>query len=559
MDNKNAKKWIKLHSKGQSLKMGILIVSNVLFSLLSVLFAIAVKIIIDGATNLDAVAGRTSIIKGSILIGSIVLLQFVFRIIINYLVDHIKGKLEIAFKSHLFGDILKKNYQKITDYHSGDLLNRLNTDVAVVADGVTTIVPNVVSATCRLICAIVAIVILDWIFACVFVVAGLLVYLTLTLMRAKLKSFHKQSQATSGKTHSFMQETIENLLAVKVFSANKNVTDNADNLQRENFDVKMKRAKYSVGGHAIYNMIFSLGYIFALIYGAFKIYNGVLGYGSLSAILQLVNNVQVPFASLSNVIPKYYAMLASAERILEIESIENEDQSLLENRDFVYQNLKDIIVNDLKFSYDKEIILQDASLTISKGDRVLIEGESGIGKSTFIKLLLDVYKPESGNLVLNCDDTQIPISETTRNLFSYVPQQNLLFSGTLYDNLTFINKTATEEQINNALKISCADEFVSDIKGGLDAKVGENGLGLSEGQIQRVAIARAIISGAPVMLLDESTSALDETTEKKILYNLNTLKDKTLILISHKKTAREICNKVIKIQDKKFLDPRKLR
>ena len=554
MDNKSAKKWIKLHSKGQSVKMGILIVSNVLFSLLSVLFALAVKIIIDGATDLDAVAGRASIIKGSILIGSIVVLQFVFRIVINYLIDHIKGKLEIAYKTHLFGDILKKNYQKITDYHSGDLLNRLNNDVAVVSDGVTTIVPNVVSATCRLVCAIVAIVILDWVFAIVFVVAGLLVYLTLTLMRAKLKTFHKQSQSTSGKTHSFMQETIENLLAVKVFSANKNVTEKADSLQREHFDIKMKRAKYSVGGHAVYNMIFSLGYIFALIYGAFKIYNGVLGYGSLSAILQLVNNVQVPFASLSNVIPKYYAMMASAERILDIENIENEEQELLEDRDFVYENLKNISALNINFSYDKETVLEDASLTINKGDCILIEGESGIGKSTFIKLLLGVYKPEQGSLMVNCTDSQYDLGEKTRNLFTYVPQQNLLFSGTLYDNLTFINKNATEEQILNALKISCAEEFVNDIKGGLNAKVGENGLGLSEGQIQRIAIARAVISCAPIMLLDESTSALDEKTEKRVLNNLKNLPNKTLILISHKKSAREICNRIIKIQDKKLVE-----
>ena len=553
MDNKTAKKWIKLHSKGQSLKMGILIVSNVLFSLLSVLFAIAVKIIIDGATNVDPIIGKANIIKGSILIGSIVLLQFVFRVVINYLVDHIKGKLEIAYKSHLFGDILKKNYQKITAYHSGDLLNRLNNDVTVVSDAVTTIVPNVVSAVCRLVCAVVAIVILDWVFAIAFVVAGLLVYVTLTLMRTKLKNFHKQSQTTNGKTHSFMQETIENLLAVKVFSANKNVTEKSDKLQSDNFDIKMKRAKYSVTGHAIYNMIFSLGYIFALIYGAFKIFNGVLGYGSLSAILQLVNNVQVPFASLSNVIPKYYAMLASAERILEIENIENEQQVLLENRDLVYNDLQSITINDLTFAYDKEVVLSNANLVINKGERVLIEGESGIGKSTFIKLLLGVYKPCSGELVLNGKDFKYQVGEQTRNLFSYVPQQNLLFSGTIYDNLTFINENATIEQINNALKISCADEFVSELSDGLNTKVGENGLGLSEGQIQRIAIARAIISGAPVMLLDESTSALDHQTERKLLENLKNLQEKTIIFISHKTSAREICNKIIKIQDKNFV------
>lgn len=554
MDNKNAKKWIKLHSKQQSVKMGVLIVCNVLFSLLSVLFAVAVKTIIDGATNTDSVVGKTEIIKGSVGILCIVVLQFVFRIVINYLIDHIKGKLEIAYKSHIFNDVLKKNYQKISAYHSGDIMNRINNDVTVISDAYTTVIPSVISAVFRLVCAVIAIVILDWIFATVFIVAGLLVFLTLTLMRAKLKSFHKDVQSTGGKVHSFMQETVENLLAVKVFSANKNISEKSDCLQQDNFQVKMKRSKYSVTGHAVYNMIFSLGYIFALIYGAVKIYKGLLSYGSLSAILQLVNNVQVPFASLSGVFPKYYGMMASAERILEIENIEDEDFNDGLDRNEVYDKLNFISASELDFSYDKEWVLSGANLTVNKGDFVMIEGASGIGKSTFIKLLLGVYKPSSGKLVLNCKDGEYAVDENTRKLFSYVPQQNLLFSGTLYDNLTFIKKDATKEEIDSALKLSCADGFVNLLPDGLDTKVGENGLGLSEGQIQRIAIARAVISGAPVLLLDESTSALDENTEKRLLSNLSSLNNKTLIIISHRNSAKDICNRVIRIQDKKFVE-----
>lgn len=554
MDNKNAKRWIKLHSKQQSVKMGVLIVCNVLFSLLSVLFAVAVKTIIDGATNTDSAVGKTQIIKGSVGILCIVVLQFVFRIVINYLIEHIKGKLEIAYKSHIFNDVLKKNYQKISAYHSGDIMNRINNDVAVISDAYTTVIPSVISAVFRLVCAVIAIVILDWIFATVFIVAGLLVFLTLTLMRAKLKSFHKDVQSTGGKVHSFMQETIENLLAVKVFSVNKNVSEKSDSLQQDNFQVKMKRSKYSVTGHAVYNMIFSAGYIFALIYGAIKIYNGQLTYGSLSAILQLVNNVQVPFASLSNVFPKYYGMMASAERILEIENIQDEEVNDGLDRKEVYDKLNFISASDLNFYYDKETVLNNASLTVNKGDFVMIEGASGIGKSTFIKLLLGVYKPRSGKIVLNCTDGERNVDESTRKLFSYVPQQNLLFSGTLYDNLTFIKKDATKEEIDSALKLSCADEFIKLLPDGLNTKVGENGLGLSEGQIQRIAIARAVISGAPILLLDESTSALDENTEKRLLSNLNSLKDKTLIIISHRNSAKDICNRVIRIQDKKFIE-----
>ena len=554
MSNRKAINWIKQYSKKQSLKMWILILSNIFFSLLSIAFAGAVKIIIDGATSPDIKTGKSQILYGAIGIFVIVLLQVAFRIIINFLIEHIKGRLEIEYRSHLYGSILGKKYKKITEYHSGELMNRIQSDVSVISDAVTTVVPNFIAAIARLICAVIAIVILDWIFATVFIVAGILVFITLTLMRGKLKVLHKDVQKTGGKLHSFMQECIENLLAIKVFSVNKKISDKADGLQEENFNAKIKRAKYSVGGHAVYNMIFSLGYIFALIYGAVKIYNGMLGYGSLSAILQLVNNVQVPFASLSSIFPKYYAMVASAERIMEIEEIDGEISDKNFESAKVYEKLKSFSLESVTFSYDREVVLDNANLIINKGDFVMIEGVSGIGKSTLIKLLLGVYVADSGKILANCDGQNYELSEHTRTLFSYVPQQNMLFSGSIYDNLTFIKSNATDEQIEHALRVSCADEFISALPDGINTKVGENGLGLSEGQIQRIAIARAVLAGAPVLLLDESTSALDEKTERKLLNNLKKLENKTLIIVSHKNAAREICNRIVRIQDKKITE-----
>ena len=191
-------------------------------------------------------------------------------------------------------------------------------------------------------------------------------------------------------------------------------------------------------------------------------------------------------------------------------------------------------------------------MQIKKGQSLAITGASGIGKSTIMKLLLGVYPISSGELYLECNGNKIAVGENTRSLFSYVPQGNMLFSGTIKDNVTFVNTNATDEEIEFALKVSMADQFVSELPNGLQTVVGENGIGLSEGQVQRLAIARAVLCKAPIMLLDEATGSLDEQTEKQVISNLLSLKDTTIILVSHRNTATLACDRIIKVDNKKF-------
>ncbi len=547
MKEKSSIKWLIKRSKKQRANMAVLIVSNAIFAMLSIVFAFFIREIIDSVTIYKDVGRLTTF---AIAIVLVVVVQFVFRIIINGLTEHIKGKLEMQYKTHLFNCILTKKQDKITAYHSGELLNRLTSDVSIVADGIATIIPTVVSAFSRLICAVVALIILDPVFALAFTVAGVLVFTVITLLRGMLKVLHKRAQETDGKVRSFMQECIENLLAVKVFSVNGKIENRSNKLQQDNFKIKMRRKNYSVTGHAVYNFIFSAGYLFALIYGGVKIFNGDLSYGALSAILQLVNNVQVPFASLSNVLPRYYAMIASAERIMEIEQVESEPQGEIVDGRSLYKNLSGIAIENLSFTYDRDTVFSGASAFINKGDFVAITGASGVGKSTLIKLLLGVYPLDDGQIYANTQSGKKALDNTTRALFSYVPQGNMLFSGTLKDNVTFINDNASQSEIDFALKVSCADEFIDKLPAGLDTVVGEHGIGLSEGQVQRIAIARAILVNSPVILLDEATSALDEMTERKVLDNLKALDDVTVIIISHKKAALSICNRVFEVENK---------
>lgn len=259
--------------------------------------------------------------------------------------------------------------------------------------------------------------------------------------------------------------------------------------------------------------------------------------------------------SLAVIFPKYYSMIASGERLMEIEEIDNETGKHCDNLDKLYNDMQSICGNNLVFSYGRNAVLKNADFEINKGDFVVVTGISGIGKSTLIKLLLGVYMPQCGEIYFSENNgNKIHVDDGTRQLFSYVPQGNMLFSGTLKDNITFIKDDAKQEEIDRAIKISCSYDFISELPDGINTVIGEGGMGLSEGQIQRIAIARALLTDAKILILDEATSALDEDTERRFLSNLREYEnDITLILISHKKAAFSICDKEMTIKNKKII------
>ena len=273
--------------------------------------------------------------------------------------------------------------------------------------------------------------------------------------------------------------------------------------------------------------------------------------GTFTAIVQLVGQVQSPFRDISSVLTKYYETCAAAERIMEIEGIEEDCSSELTlSREL--ENFVSIKAENLSFSYGEEPVLRAASIEIKRGEIAVIKGISGIGKSTFFKLLLGILKPAGGSICINCENKSISAGRETRRMFAYVPQGNMILSGSIRRNITFLEDGGDDEKIVAAAKNACIWDFIQSLPDGLDTVIGENGMGLSEGQVQRIAVARAFFYDAPVILLDEATSALDEKTELEILQNVKSMKNKTCIIITHKKSAESICNREICLSDGKF-------
>ncbi len=544
-------KWMFSICKKERFKILFLIFTNVIAATLTIVYANFSKNIINAAT-IDK--SFNLVLRYAIYYLLIILFQLALTLISRSTLERCVAKIEWEMKQHMLKTILKKDYSRVTEYHTGELQNRMFNDVTVISGGVTTIIPNVVLFLTRLVCAFTYLVVIDRIFALAFLVGGIFVFLCTQFFRKTLKRLHKEVQKTEGKTRSFIQEAVTSLLVVKAFSVEEKILKEANELQNENYIAKMRRRFFGIVANAGISAVFSFGYVFALGFGAYRLING-LDYGTVTAMLQLVNQIQAPFAQLSSIMPQYFAVIASAERLMEIEALPDEQEAHAEELDVreTYALLKSINFNSISFKYDRDIILDNTSLKIDKGDFVAIMGISGIGKSTLLKLLLGVFKVQGGSIELECEGKSIPVDVSTRRLFSYVPQGNFILSGTIRENLTFINSDASEEEIREAIRISCSDSFISELPDGIETVIGERGIGLSEGQLQRLAIARSILSNSPIMLLDEATSALDEDTEKTFLTNLKELKNKTCIIVSHKRAALEICNKHIQIVDSKIV------
>ena len=559
-ENSAGLRWIIKNCKRDIPYVVLISVFYIILALVNTVVALLSKYAIDAAQHAAETEGaaRDAFIHKIIFWGVIILVVITARLVIRVLASAIgikvTAKLTMRFRTKLFYGILNKKYEDINKIHSGELINRLTSDINIVTEGVIGIIPNLLYYITQFVGAFVVLVVIAPKFTILFLIAGVLISIITLLLRKKFKGLHKEVQSTEGVVRSFFQEAIESMLVVKTFGAEDTFREKGDDYQEINYWAKMKRRRVSILANAGFSFVFNAGYLAALVWAAIKVAMGALTYGTLTAMLQLIGQIQAPFVNITKVVPDYYAIIASAERIIEIEEIENEEKDVEEiNAPEFYKNFNKAEFANIKFNYGRESVLEEGNAEFDKGDFVAIRGISGIGKSTLMKMLLGVFTPNEGTIRLYENNGQfVDASPSTRSLFSYVPQGNYLFSGTLRDNIKLINPYATDEDIHKALEISSIDDFVDTLPDGLDTVLGEKGTGVSEGQAQRLAIARAIVSDAPIILLDEATSALDAMTEKRVLDNIKKLNSKTVIIITHKYAALDVCNKEFLIENKKL-------
>ena len=538
------------------LKLGVLllVLLNSAISISAVAFAIVLREAIDGAVS----GNKMVFLKFVIILGLIMLGQIAARGVIRFLDEYVRSGMENVIKTRLYETILSRKYSAITAFHTGELLNRITNDAVVVADGFVQIIPGIIAMLVKLIGAAAVLFVLDYRFSVIFFAGGGLVLIFTTLFRRVMKKLHKDVQAADGVLRSYLSENLGSLMVLKTFGAERKSIDTSKQYMDKHRFMRMKRNRFSNICNVGFGLVMNGGYIFGLCWCSFGILHGSITYGTLSAVLQLVDQLWAPLANMTGYLPKFYGMLSSAERCMELETFEEEHVESQFSRDYcreLYKDMTAIECKNITFRYEDDIILENADISIGKGELITIMGNSGAGKSTLLKLLLAIYEPEKGTLELKTDKESYALTERYRKMFAYVPQGNFLMSGNVTSAIASLDDTNADvdmDKVKAVAHIACADTFVEKLEHGYDTLIGERGMGISEGQAQRLAIARALYTDAPVLLLDEATSALDEQIEKKVLKNIRELTDKTVIIVSHRKAVLEVCDRCVVLEDKHF-------
>lgn len=554
MKNKNSLLWIWKNSKSKLHLIIFLSISQMILSASYVVPALISKNAINYAVYQGSfVEARNGIIKCGIILLAVIALQLATAMFNTYLCSYIGGKLEMQFKHNFFDNFSKKEYSKLKKFHSGDILNRFTSDIEIVVSGVTCFLPNALSVIAKIVSGFIVIMSFSKGFAGIMFLVGCFVLMCAVMFKPIYKRIHKDVQKSQGVVRSFTQECVENIVVVKSFSNSIPLLKKLDNYMEKVFKSQIKRTHVSnITGGGV-SAVFTVGYYGTLLWGAFMMLNRSMDYGTLAAFLQIVSQIQSPFVNASSLISQYYSAQASAERIMEIENLEEDIFDNDFDLDKVYEETESVCADNIEFGYDKENVIEKSSFEIKKGSLVTITGPSGMGKSTLFKLMLGLFSPDCGDIYIKTNSGKIAINSKTRPLFAYVPQGNLLISGTVAENIKFANPSLSDEKMYLAAKTACIYDFISTLPNGFDTVINERGGGLSEGQVQRIAVARALCSDAPILLLDECTSALDTDTEKNMLKNISELKTKTVLFISHKNAALKFSDMHLEIVNGKII------
>lgn len=516
---------------------------NALLSVSYVVVALVSREIIDSTD-------KNRLLLSAIILIGLVVAELITNTLLSVINVRLGGKITISLRNYMFSSLVHKKYAGVFDHHTGDLLNRFTSDIDHIVSGATSIVPNVVYMISKLIAGMGALFTLNTKLAIIVLVLGFTLPMLGRNISKRYKYMHKEVQRTEGQARAFLQESFANVVVIKTFISEAPILKKLNEYMKENLKMKIKRNFVSALITLCLHSFFTLGYYVVLIWGAAQLSAGLLTYGTLNAYLQLISQLRAPLQNVSGILPQYYSTLASAERLIDLENIENEPDPIKEDKLApLRESFDGIKIENLAFSYGDEVILRNCTFSVPRGGITAITGESGSGKSTLFKILLGLYEPDGGSAAFG-DGT--PINAGTRGMFSYVPQGNMILSGTIRDNITLCNEEVSDEQIEKAARAAVIYDFIKELPDGFDTVLSERGAGLSEGQVQRISIARALLFDAPILLLDESTSALDEQTETELLSNIKSMTDKTVLFITHRNTSISVCDHIIHVENKKF-------
>ena len=548
-------KWIYQYAKHYWKPMIFYTVLGIFGTVIGLLSSWVSKKLIDIITGQETGA---LIQTFAVMIGLNLGMTFVSQIS-NYASSWISMKVDADIKTDIFSQILVTDWESLTNYHTGDLLTRWGSDVSNISAGVLNFIPNVTIYLFRFISAFVVVIYYDWTFA-VFAFLGMPVSMLLsrTLMRRMVNN-NKRSAAMSAKVSGFNQEAFSNIQTIKAFDLIYLYIQRLKSIQKEYITMRLDFQKMSIWTSLVLSTVGMVVSYASYGWGIYRVWSGAITYGTMTMFLTLSGTLTSALHSVTSLIPQIISLTTSAGRLMDIVEMPREDYSnddlvktFYENNRFTGISLK---MSDVNYAYKTGTeVFEGASLEVNPHEIIALVGPSGEGKTTMLRLILSLMQTQNGTAYLMGEgqDNAVPLTPSTRKLFSYVPQGNTMFSGTIAENMRNVKPEATDEEIIEALKGACAWEFVEKLPAGINSEIKERGGGFSEGQAQRLSIARALLRDAPILLLDEATSALDVATERRVLRNImQDEKPRTCIVTTHRPTVLSACTRVYAIRDKK--------
>lgn len=536
-------KWQLKQVKPFILSIIIVVFLGTFLSLCGVGIAVLSKYLIDYASEGEWSFSLSYLFLFALLIIIQILLQSFSSIISSRTNELLSNRI----RKESFEHISRAYWLDINSYHSGDILTRLTSDVAVVSNALVNAMPHILTLIVRIAAAFLALMFFDPVLALLAFILGPITVLFSRYWAKKLKKYHIKAQEHESVYRSFINDCLQNLTTVKSFCAEKECSEKMDRLQGERMHWSLRRKRIETMSGSILSIGYWAGYFLAFIWGIAGLSKGAATFGTLAAFLQLVEQLQSPFTELTFILPHFVSAEASAERLMEFEKLRMEEIKA----DIPSWSSVGIKFDNVSFAYpNSDLLLKDISFSISPSETVALTGKSGEGKTTLVRLMLTLLQPDKGKILLtNKNGEELEVCPSYRNLIAYVPQGNTAFSGTIAENLRIGFPGATDKDLEDALHAACAWDFVKTTPKGLYTEIGERGLGLSDGQAQRIALARAFLRKSQILILDEATSELDIETEEKILSSINAFNPgQTCIIITHRMAALEKSDKILAIE-----------
>lgn len=546
-------RWILGYSKKYKKAICLYVFLGIFSTIFGLVSAIAGKQLIDIVTGI-----HTSEV---LIIAVVMVVMAVFSVCLNSLISRISLKISIDIQNDIQVDIFQKirnaDWLNLAEYHSGDILNRFSNDVSVVASNAVTWLPNFIISSFQFAAVFCVIFYFDAIMAVISLASAPVLILVSRVLMKRMREHSKRVRQLNSEIMAFEQETFANMNTIKSFGITGRYLIGLKKWQGKYKDYNLAYNMFTIKANILLYLTGIVSQYGAFGWGIYRLWSGYITYGELMLFISQSSRLTSSFNSMISLVPTILNSSVAAGRIIELLNLpeevvmEDENNEIGKLAEYGYT----IRLKNVFFGYEEnKSILSESDFEAHPNEIVALIGASGEGKTTLLRILLGLIYPDKGEAVIeDCNGNAVMLNAGIRKFFSYVPQGNTVFSGTIADNMRMVKEDASDEEIEEALKCACAWDFIKDIPGGIYAETGEHAKSLSEGQAQRIAIARAILRDAPVLLLDEATSALDINTERKVLDNIiKGRKNKTCIIATHRMGVLDMCQRIYRVNNKRI-------